>query len=66
MRKPPNTLTVLICTHNRADLLAKVIASLNGARRPEGWEVCLWFRGIPCSARTSESPVRAAGSRAVT
>jgi len=34
-----NRLTVLICTHNRADLLAKVIASLNAAERPAGWEV---------------------------
>ncbi len=27
-------LTVLICTHNRADLLDRVLASLNAARRP--------------------------------
>lgn len=29
-----NALTVLICTHNRADLLERVLASLNAARRP--------------------------------
>jgi len=29
-----NALTVLICTHNRADLLDRVLASLNAARRP--------------------------------
>jgi arylsulfatase A-like enzyme/GT2 family glycosyltransferase len=34
-----NRLTVLICTHNRSDLLAKVLHSLNRAARPEGWEV---------------------------
>lgn len=29
-----NALTVLICTHNRADLLERVLASLNIAKRP--------------------------------
>ena len=29
-----NALTILICTHNRADLLERALASLNGARRP--------------------------------
>ena len=52
MRKPTNTLTVLICTHNRADLLAKVIASLNGARRPEGWEVGILVMANACSDAT--------------
>lgn len=28
------SLTVLICTHNRADLLERVLASINGAKRP--------------------------------
>lgn len=28
------TLTILICTHNRVDLLARVLASLNAAKRP--------------------------------
>ena len=27
-------ITILICTHNRADLLERVLASLNAARRP--------------------------------
>ncbi|MHB0982423.1 MAG: glycosyltransferase family 2 protein, partial [Thiobacillus sp.] len=27
-------LTILICTHNRADLLERVLASLNAAKRP--------------------------------
>ena len=29
-----NSLTILICTHNRADLLDRTLASLNAARRP--------------------------------
>ena len=29
-----NALTILICTHNRAGLLERALASLNGARRP--------------------------------
>jgi len=29
-----NLLTILICTHNRADLLERVLASLNAAKRP--------------------------------
>ena len=28
------SLTILICTHNRADLLERVLASINAARRP--------------------------------
>jgi len=27
-------LTILICTHNRADLLERALASLNAAKRP--------------------------------
>lgn len=29
-----NLITILICTHNRADLLERVLASLNAAKRP--------------------------------
>ena len=32
-------LTVLICTHNRSELLGRVLDSLNQAVRPEGWRV---------------------------
>jgi len=32
-------LTVLICTHDRAALLGKALASLDASARPEGWEV---------------------------
>ncbi len=45
-------LTILICTHNRADLLAKVLASLNAARRPPGWEVSILVVPNACSDRT--------------
>lgn len=31
---PPLALTILICTHNREELLAQVLASLNAAERP--------------------------------
>ncbi|MHB9101383.1 MAG: sulfatase-like hydrolase/transferase [Sulfuricella sp.] len=31
---PAHFLTILICTHNRADLLDRVLASLNAAKRP--------------------------------
>jgi arylsulfatase A-like enzyme/glycosyltransferase involved in cell wall biosynthesis len=34
-RARPAALTILICTHNRADLLDRVLASLNQARRPD-------------------------------
>lgn len=30
----PNQLTILICTHNRAELLERVLASINAAKRP--------------------------------
>jgi GT2 family glycosyltransferase len=45
-------LTVVICTHNRAGLLEKTLASLNGARRPEGWEVTLLVGANACKDGT--------------
>ncbi len=47
-----NTLTVLICTHNRADLLAKVIASLNAAQRPLDWAVSILVIPNACTDDT--------------
>ncbi len=41
-------LTVLICTHDRADLLAKAIASLNAAMRPPGWAVDILVAANAC------------------
>lgn len=45
-------LTVLICTHNRADLLDRVIASLNAARRP-AWPVRILVAANACSDDTA-------------
>jgi arylsulfatase A-like enzyme/glycosyltransferase involved in cell wall biosynthesis len=45
-------LTVLICTHDRADLLAKVLASLNQARRPPDWKVEILVVANACSDAT--------------
>jgi len=47
-----DALTVLICTHNRADLLAKAIHSLNQASRPPAWRVELLVIANACSDAT--------------
>ena len=44
-----NRLTVLICTHNRVHLLAKVLESLNAAERPVGWVVDVLVAANACS-----------------
>lgn len=46
------SLTILICTHNRVDLLAKVLDSLNQARRPENWQVEILVVPNACSDGT--------------
>ena len=55
------SLTVLVCTHNRAALLAKTLTSLNAAERPQDWNVNVieggninedavrWFQTSPLS-----------------
>ncbi len=48
----PNTLTVLICTHNRVDLLSRVIHSLNAAKQPAGWRVRLFVVANACTDET--------------
>lgn len=45
-------LTVLICTHNRAALLEKTLASLNAARRPPGWDVAILVAANNCADDT--------------
>jgi len=45
-------LTVLICTHNRRELLAKTLASLNRCCLPEGDEVTLLVAANACSDDT--------------
>jgi cellulose synthase/poly-beta-1,6-N-acetylglucosamine synthase-like glycosyltransferase len=41
-------LTVLICTHERAGLLGRTLASLNAAARPAGWQVDLLVAANAC------------------
>lgn len=41
-------LTVLICTHDRVNLLAKALASLNAAARPPGWAVDILVAANAC------------------
>lgn len=52
---PAATLTVLICTHNRVELLMRVIASLNAARRPAGTRVRLLVVANACTDGTHDA-----------
>ena len=45
-------LTILICTHNRVELLEKVIHSLNTAQRPKTWAVDILVAANACSDGT--------------
>ena len=45
-------LTILICTHNRADLLQKVLASLNTSQRPDSREVDILVVANACTDAT--------------
>jgi glycosyltransferase involved in cell wall biosynthesis len=45
-------LTILICTHDRVDLLGKTLASLNAAERPVGWGVEILVIANACSDAT--------------
>ena len=47
-------LTILICTHDRAALLERVLASLNAARRPPGWDVDILVAANACSDATHD------------
>jgi GT2 family glycosyltransferase len=57
-------LTVLICTHDRAGLLAKALSSLDAAERPAGWAVDVLVAANACrdgthallEARTANPP----------
>jgi arylsulfatase A-like enzyme/GT2 family glycosyltransferase len=46
-------LTILICTHNRETLLARVLASLNAARRPHGARIDLLVVANACTDSTA-------------
>ena len=50
----PRTLTVLVCTHNRVELLGRVIASLDAARRPADWTVRLFVVANACTDGTHD------------
>jgi GT2 family glycosyltransferase len=57
-------LTVLICTHNRAALLAQTLHSLNAAARPTGWEVDVLVAANACSDDTHSRLERYVASQA--
>lgn len=46
------SLTVVICTHNRATLLERVLASINEAQRPEQWDVGILVGANSCGDTT--------------
>ena len=46
------SLTILICTHNRVDLLLRTLEYLNAARRPEQWQVDVLVAVNACSDDT--------------
>mgnify|MGYP001166022977 FL=1 len=48
------SLTVLICTHDRAELLARTLLTLNSARRPTGWAVDVLVAANACRDDTHD------------
>ena len=46
------TLTILICTHNRAELLLRTLAYLDAAKRPASWAVDVLVVANACSDGT--------------
>ncbi len=50
-----STLTVLICTHNRVQLLGRVLQSINLAKRPGRWQVRILVGVNNCSDETVAS-----------
>ena len=49
------TLTILICTHNRRELLLRALRHLNEARRPEGWKVQVLVMANACEDDTLQA-----------
>jgi len=47
-----SNLTIVICTHNRATLLQRTIASINRASRPSGWTASLLVVANACTDGT--------------
>ncbi len=58
--KMENRLTVVICTHDRAELLVRTLASLDAARRPSEMEVDVL---VVANACTDDTPERVAAYR---
>ena len=54
MSADPLHITVLICTHNRVDLLTRTIASLNAARRAKDCEIRLFVVANACTDGTHD------------
>ncbi|MCP5418099.1 MAG: glycosyltransferase family 2 protein [Chromatiaceae bacterium] len=48
------TLTVLICTHNRSELLLRTLHHLSVARLPENWKITVLVVANACSDNTQE------------
>lgn len=47
-----NHLTILICTHNRANLLQRALASIYAANQPDGWQVDILVLANACTDST--------------
>ena len=47
-------LTILICTHNRADLLQRALTSLDQAHRPDSWQIRILVMANACNDGTHE------------
>ena len=47
-----STLTVLIATHNRAELLERALRYINEARRPAGWDIDILVAANACTDGT--------------
>ena len=47
-----HTLTVLICTHDRRELLSRALASLDACRLPANWDVRIRVMANACSDDT--------------
>ena len=58
MTAGPSTLTVVICTHNRVELLLRTLDYLNACRYPQGWQVQALVVANACSDDTIQCLTR--------
>ena len=49
----PVTLTIVICTHNRVDLLMHAISSLNAARQPQNCKLSILVIANACKYQST-------------